>query len=392
MVSLLIKLFVKDSENISDPEVRRKCGEVCGFTGILLNLLLFAGKFFAGLLSGSIAVTADAFNNLSDAGSSVITLIGFRLAGRKPDPDHPFGHGRIEYLSGLLVALLILLMAFELVKSSVSKIIHPEPIDSSLLVIVILAVSIAVKLYMSFYNKSIGKKISSAAMTATAADSLSDCISTAVVLAATLIAKFTGLQIDGWCGLLVGIFVFIAGVKAVSETIAPLLGQPPEKEFVDEIEKLVTSHDEILGVHDLVVHDYGPGRVMISLHAEVDSEGDILELHDVIDNIEFELRRELDCEAVIHMDPIVNNEETRALRSIAEKAVGSIDPVLKMHDFRAVPGNTHTNMIFDVVAPFGYGLSDDELRCAIQSEVQKIRSDCFTVVQVDKDYVSGKEK
>lgn len=392
MVSLLLRMFVPDSKNTADPTVRRKYGEVCGFTGILLNLLLFAGKFFAGFISGSIAITADAFNNLSDAGSSVITLIGFRLAGRKPDPGHPFGHGRIEYISGLMVAVLILMMAFELVKSSISKIITPEAVDSSPVVIIILAASIFVKLYMAYYNFHYGKKINSAAMTATATDSLSDCVSTVVVLAATLLAKFAGIQIDGWCGLAVGIFVFIAGIKAVSETISPLLGQAPDKEFVDRVEEIVMSHAMILGVHDLIVHDYGPGRRMISLHAEVDAEGDILEMHDLIDNIEMDLSQELDCEAVIHMDPIVNNESVRELKEMVKTVVADIDPTLHIHDFRAVPGSTHTNLIFDVVVPFKYRMSDEELRKTVFETVQKCRCDCFTVIQIDRDYVTGNGK
>lgn len=390
MVSLLIRMFVPDRDNITDPVVRRKYGEVCGFAGILLNVLLFVGKFIAGQLSGSIAITADALNNLSDAGSSIITLIGFRLAGKKPDPDHPFGHGRIEYISGLVVAAIIILMGFELIKSSIDKIINPEPVDASAIVLIILAVSIAVKLYMSFYNRRYGKKINSSAMIATAADSLSDCISTVVVLVSALVAKFAGIQIDGWCGLLVGIFVFIAGCKAINETISPLLGQPPEKEFVDNIEKIVMSYDEVSGIHDLVVHDYGPGRRMISLHAEVDAESDILAIHDVIDNIEVRLGKELDCEAVIHMDPVVNNEETRSLRNIAQSALDEIDPKLSLHDFRAVPGETHTNLIFDVVVPFGYPMTDNDLRTAVAARIQKKKGNYFAVIQIDRDYVSGK--
>ncbi len=392
MIATIIKWFVKDYEKTGDPVVRRKYGEVCGFAGIFLNVLLFIGKFIAGQLSGSIAITADAFNNLSDAGSSVVTLIGFRLAGRKPDPEHPFGHGRIEYVSGLMVALLILMMAFELIKSSVGKIISPEPVDSSPVVIIILLASIGVKLYMSLYNRKYGRKINSAAMVATSVDSLSDCISTAVVLAATVIAKYTAFNIDGWCGLLVGIFILIAGVRAVTETLSPLLGQPPEKEFVEEIERIVMEHEDILGIHDLVVHDYGPGRRMISLHAEVDADGNVLELHDLIDNIEVQLRHELDCEAVIHMDPIVNNEETRELKAMVAEALAEIGSTLHMHDFRVVPGVTHTNLIFDVVVPYEYKTSEDDLREQIDAAVKARRSDCFTVVQIDRDYVSGKEK
>lgn len=388
MISLLIRMLVKNKEQVNDPVVRRKYGEVCGMAGILLNLLLFVGKFIAGQLSGSIAVTADAFNNLSDAGSSVVTLIGFRLAGRKPDPDHPFGHGRIEYVSGLMVALIILMMAFELIKSSVEKIITPQPVDTSLTVIIILIASIGVKLYMSMYNRKYGRKINSSAMLATSVDSLSDCISTAVVLAAAVIAKFTTFNIDGWCGLLVGIFILIAGVRAVLDTLSPLLGQPPEKEFVDQIEQIVTAHDDILGIHDLVVHDYGPGRRMISLHAEVDAEGNVLELHDLIDNIELELRHVLDCEAVIHMDPIVDNEETRSLKAMVVEVVQDIDSALTIHDFRVVTGVTHTNLIFDLVMPFDYSTTEEKLREMVDAAVKERRSDCFTVIQIDRSYIS----
>ncbi|MBP3501240.1 MAG: cation transporter, partial [Oscillospiraceae bacterium] len=301
MITLLSRWFIRDRDHVTDPAVRRAYGQLCGLTGIGLNVLLFIGKFLAGTISGSIAITADAFNNLSDAGSSVITLLGFRLAGRKPDPEHPFGHGRIEYISGLIVSGLILLMGAELAKTSFDKILHPAAVDFSVIAMVILAVSILVKLYMSLYNRQIGKKINSAAMAATAADSISDAISTSAVLAAMLVAKFSGLMIDGYVGMIVAVLILISGVKAAKETIAPLLGQAPETEFVQQIERIVMSHPPICGIHDLVVHDYGPGRVMISLHAEVPAGGDMLELHDVIDNAEIALRRELNCEAVIHM-------------------------------------------------------------------------------------------
>ena len=309
MVSVLAGLFIKNKEDVKNPKVRQQYGMLCGVVGILLNILLFAGKFLAGTMSKSISITADAFNNLSDAGSSVITLIGFRMSGAEPDVDHPFGHGRIEYISGLIVSGAILIMAFELMKSSVGKIIHPEPIEFSILVVVILMVSICVKLYMAYYNHSIGKRIESAAMGATATDSLSDSCATTVVLLAAIVGKLTGLQIDGYCGVLVGIFIFYAGISAAKDTLNPLLGQPPEDEFVGQIEELVMKHPEVRGIHDLIVHDYGPGRMMISLHAEVPAEGDILKLHDVVDNIEHELRNELKCEAVIHMDPVVTGDE-----------------------------------------------------------------------------------
>lgn len=384
MISILAKYFIKpDAE---DP--RKAYGILCGLVGILLNLLLFAGKFFAGWLSGSIAITADAFNNLSDAGSSLVTLLGFQLAGQKPDPHHPFGHGRMEYLSGLAVAMFILFMGFELGKSSLSKILHPQSVDSSPLVIAILCVSIAVKLYMAFYNRSIGKKIDSAAMEATAADSLSDSLATAAVLLATLVAHFTGLLIDGWCGLLVAVFILWSGFNAAKDTINPLLGTPPTKELVESIEALVLSYPDVLGIHDLLVHDYGPGRRMVSLHAEVDAGGDILFLHDEIDNIERHLQSELHCQAVIHMDPVVTDDkEVFDVKQSVTKLVHAIDPAITLHDFRMVTGPTHTNVIFDVVVPFGYPLSDEALVQAIQEKVQTLDGNYFAVVTVDKSYV-----
>ena len=388
MITLLSRWFIRDRDHVTDPAVRRAYGQLCGLTGIGLNVLLFIGKFLAGTISGSIAITADAFNNLSDAGSSVITLLGFRLAGRKPDPEHPFGHGRIEYISGLIVSGLILLMGAELAKTSFDKILHPAAVDFSVIAMVILAVSILVKLYMSLYNRQIGKKINSAAMAATAADSISDAISTSAVLAAMLVAKFSGLMIDGYVGIIVAVLILISGVKAAKETIAPLLGQAPETEFVQQIERIVMSHPPICGIHDLVVHDYGPGRVMISLHAEVPAGGDMLELHDVIDNAEIALRRELNCEAVIHMDPIVTDDGiTSELRAKVSKLVKTIDERITIHDFRIVPGNTHTNLIFDAVVPFDIGISAQEVSERISRLVSEMDSNYFAVVLVEHSYV-----
>lgn len=301
MVTLLAKHFIKDYENTKSPAVRHSYGMLCGIVGILLNILLFSGKFIAGIFSNSIAITADALNNLSDAGSSFITLAGFKLASQKPDPDHPYGHGRMEYLSGLFVSLLILLMAVELLKTSVDKILHPQSTQINPLVIAILAASILVKLYMSYYNQTIGKRIDSTALLATAADSRGDSLSTLLVLASSLISLFTGFQIDGYCGLIVGIFILYSGFNAAKDTINPLLGQAPDKAYVEKIERIVTSHNMILGIHDMMVHDYGPGRVVVSLHAEVPSDGDLLEMHDLIDHIENDLADQCCCEAVIHM-------------------------------------------------------------------------------------------
>ena len=388
MIEFLARVFIRHRDTLSPSALRQAYGQLCGTVGIGLNLLLFVGKLFAGTISGSIAITADAFNNLSDAGSSLVTLLGFRLAGRKPDPEHPFGHGRMEYISGLAVAGLILLMGVELGKSSLKKILSPEEIVSSPLVLAILAVSVAVKLYMFYYNRSIGRKIKSAAMSATATDSLSDAVSTTAVLMATLVGQFTGLNIDGWVGLLVALFILFSAYKAAKETLSPLLGQTPDPEFVDRIEQIVLSYPEVLNVHDLIVHDYGPGRMMISLHAEVSADGDLLQLHDVIDNAEHRLKKELGCMAVIHMDPIITNDaHTDALRMAVAEKVKSIDPRLTIHDFRTVPGSTHTNLIFDVVVPYDVKLTADEVRRRIGALVKELDENYFAVVQVDNSYV-----
>lgn len=387
MVQLLARFFIKNYEQTESPSVRQSYGVLCGSVGIGFNILLFIGKFLAGLISNSIAITADAFNNLSDAGSSLITLIGFKMAGQKPDTEHPFGHGRIEYLTGLLVSLLILLMGVELIKSSVSKILYPEVTECTPVVAGILIVSILVKLYMYLYNRSTGRKIDSAAMMATAADSLSDMLSTSVVLIATLIGKFTGLQIDGWCGLLVGIFILYAGFSAAKDTISPLLGQPPQKEFVEKIESIVQSYPQVLGIHDLIVHDYGPGRVMISLHAEVPASGDMLHLHDTIDNIERQLHRELHCDAVIHMDPVMNDdEETQELKKQVTCCLHELDKSLNLHDFRIVKGPTHTNIIFDILVPFKFQLSDAEIGRFMEEKIHSISASYYAVINIDKDY------
>lgn len=387
MITVLAKFFVKEREDKA--VVRQSYGMLCGIVGIFLNVLLFAGKFLAGVLSSSIAITADAFNNLSDAGSSFVTLVGFKLAGAKPDPEHPFGHGRMEYISGLVVSAAILLMAYELIKDSIDKIIHPEETQFSMLVMGILVVSIFVKLYMAYYNRKIGARIDSAAMKATATDSLSDACATTVVLIATLVGHYMRFYIDGWCGALVGVLILFAGVNAAKETLNPLLGQPPEEEFVEEIQRIVLAHEEICGIHDLIVHDYGPGRQMISLHAEVPAEGDILETHDVIDNVENELRAKLGCEATIHMDPIITKDEhIRELKERVSALVDDIDSVITMHDFRVVTGPTHTNLIFDLLVPFKFRITDEELTILVQDKVREsLGNNYYVVMKIDKAYV-----
>ena len=384
MIKFLIKRLIKNSDNVKDPAVRRMYGTLCSSVGIGLNICLFAGKYLAGVLSGSIAIMADAFNNLSDAGSSLITLIGFKFAGMKPDAEHPFGHGRIEYISGLAVSAAIILMGVELAKSSVSKIISPSPVD----MIAILAVSVFVKLYMCSYNRFVGKQIDSAAMKATAIDSLSDAVATSVVLLAMLVLKFTGLNVDGWCGAMVALFILYAGYSAAKDTLSPLLGQPPEEELISQIRDITLSHQEIVGIHDLVVHDYGPGRLMISLHGEVPGDGNIFELHDVIDQAEKELKDKLGCDAVIHMDPIATDDEEVNItrRSVAELCK-DIHEDLSIHDFRMVKGPTHTNLIFDVVIPFALKLSDKEVTDEIRKRISQKWDNYYAVIEVDHSYV-----
>lgn len=388
MITFLASLFIKDRRNYDSPAVRQAYGVLSGAVGIGLNILLFLGKWIAGTLSGSIAITADAFNNLSDAGSSIITLIGFRLSGQAPDPEHPFGHGRMEYISGLLVSVAILVMGFELIWSSFGKLRDPELIESSALVLGILLASILVKVYMFYYNRSLSKKLDSAAMKATSVDSLSDTVATTLVLIATVISKYTGLILDGWFGILVGIFIVYTGGSTLKETIDLLIGQPPKKEFIDEIREIVLGHSLVYGVHDLIVHDYGPGRRMISLHAEVAVDGDIQDIHEQIDHIEHELQEKLNCSATIHMDPIVTDDkEVLEMKAKVEAMVQSLDEAFSMHDFRMVKGPTRTNLIFDVEVPRKTSLTDNEIMNRLKEQVHGLPgSKYFAVIQIDHEY------
>ncbi len=387
MIKFLAKIFIKDSENVTDQRVRSAYGYLCGAVGIVLNILLFVGKFAAGTLSGSVAVTADAFNNLSDAGSSVISLIGFRLASQKPDPHHPFGHGRFEYIASLVISIIIIVMGFELGKSSFEKIVRPEPVEYSALTFVILAVSILVKLYMFLYNRSTGKRIDSSTMRATAMDSISDAVSTTAVLVSSVIAFFTSVSVDGWMGLAVAAFILFTGFQSAKETVDSLLGAPPEKEFVDEVANIVLSHDGIIGIHDMIVHNYGPGREFVSLHAEVPSDGNMVEIHDTIDNIEHDILQEMGCLATIHMDPVdVRDEFTANVKKRVKEIIEAIDPVITFHDFRMVSGPTHTNVIFDIVVPYGYKLSDEEVVKRISDAIHESDENLFAVIEVDKDF------
>ena len=389
MIKLLAKIFIKDSQNTADSKVRVAYGYLCGAVGIALNILLFAGKIIAGTISGSVAVTADAFNNLSDAGSSIISLIGFRLASQKPDPHHPFGHGRFEYIASLIISIIIVLMGFELGKSSFEKIVAPQAVEYSAVTFAVLGVSVLVKLYMFFYNNSVGKKIDSATMRATAMDSISDAVSTGAVLISAVIAMFTNLALDGWMGLVVAAFIMVTGFKSAKETIDSLLGTPPSPEFVKQIEDMALKYDDIIGVHDMIVHNYGPGRTFVSLHAEVPSDGDIVAIHDTVDNAEREIAKELGCLVTIHMDPVdVHDEHTAQLRENVSEIIKQINPDITFHDFRVVSGPTHTNLIFDIVSPMDCGLSDQELADTIADKIHQCNESYFAVINVDKDFAS----
>ena len=388
MVDFLVRRFISRPDDWENPDIRQRYGLLTGGVGIFLNLLLSLGKFLAGLLTGSIAITADAFNNLSDAGSSVVTLVGFHMAAKKADDDHPFGHGRMEYISGLIVAGAILLVGVELAKSSVEKILHPEDIALSWVSVGILCAAILVKLWMFYFNRTLGRRIDSAAMCATAADSLSDVAATSAVLLGTLVGGFTGVHIDGWVGILVAAFILRAGWGAAKDTLDPLLGQSPDPTLVQSIEKTVLSYDIVTGIHDLIIHDYGPGRSMLSLHAEVPMDADVLAVHDVIDDIERELKEKFHIEAVIHMDPIATKDPlTNELKAKVSDLVRGIDPATTIHDFRMTQGLHHQNLIFDVVVPHRCPLADEEVKARIAALVADLEGGpYFTVVSIDRAY------
>jgi len=388
MIALLSRLFIKDHENTSDPAVRRAYGYLCGTMGIAFNVLLCVAKLLVGSLTGSIAITADGFNNLSDAGSSIVTLLGFRLASQRPDPVHPFGHGRFEYISGLVVAFLILIMGFNLFTESIRKLVFPEDVEFSYAAVAVLAVSIAVKLYMFLYNRAVGKRIDSAAMIATATDSISDVVATTVVLISTVVGKLTGLRIDAWGGLAVAGFILYSGYSAARDTISPLLGQAPDPELVAKIRETVLAHPEVAGMHDLIIQNYGAGRMMVSLHAEVPAHADLLQMHDVIDLIEQQLRDSCGCDAVVHMDPIVTDDAVTARTFVTlVRIVTGVDERLSLHDFRMVTGPTHTNLIFDVVVPHRFNMTDNELRHVLSERVKAHDKTWNAVINIDRSYL-----
>jgi cation diffusion facilitator family transporter len=356
-----------------------------GLVGICLNLLLFGGKLAAALLSGSVAIIADALNNLSDAFSAVVTIAGFKLSGKKADPEHPYGHGRFEYIAGFVVSIAILLMGLELAKSAIEGIFSPRELRFDGLTAGILAASIVVKLYMALYNRKLAALLGSCALKAVFQDSLSDVAATSAVLLSLVISHYTALNLDSWAGLLVSLFILYSGVMSVRDTIAPLLGKPPSRELVDSIERIVLTHEGIVGMHDLVVHDYGPGRLMLSLHAEVSAEIGVFESHALADALENELGEALCCEALIHVDPVDTNDESLSfLRETVEGVVRAVDSSLALHDFRVVPCDTHTNLIFDLVVQYGCSKCDEELKREISDRVLKLLPNYFCVIKCDR--------
>ena len=388
MINLLAKLFIKNHTDYSNERVRSQYGILCGAFGIFLNAVLFTLKFVFGTLAASVAMVADAFNNLSDAASSVVQILGFKLSTKKPDPDHPFGHGRIEYISGLVVSFLILYMGTVLLKDSVLSIIHPQAMKISLLSVIVMGISVLVKFYMYLYNHLTAKKIDSVAMEVVAKDSLNDVISTAVVIVALIGSRYTSLPLDGIGGVVVGIFILKTGFEAAKDTIAPLLGSAPSAQLVAQIEEELMKHKPIVGMHDLIIHDYGPGRMMISLHAEVPGNLNIFSLHDVIDIAENDIAQRFNCHVIIHMDPVdTENKRLAELKQVLAEEVVKINPELKYHDVRMVPGDTHTNLIFDVVKPYSCFLSDEQLKLAIHNAVHAKCPDVYCAITVDQPFV-----
>lgn len=385
MSALLVRLFIKDRDNVKDKNVRKKYGYLGSCTGIILNIMLFLGKLVAGLVSGAVSVMADAFNNLSDAGSSIMSLVGFKMAAKAADEDHPFGHGRMEYISGLVISFIIMMMSIELGKSSFAKIFAHDKLSFSAMTFVILACSVAVKLWMWYFYRKLGKKINSTSLFASAADSLSDCAATGAVMLAMVFSALTGINIDGYMGVLVALFIFRSGFMTCKDSVSPLLGSKPDKEFVQDIVDTAMSFPEIIGVHDLLVHDYGVGSTVISFHAEVPCEMDFMAAHELIDNLEDHMKEKYHCAVSIHMDPVADHdEETIETKKIVTDVVKSIDQCLSIHDFRMTKGENRENLIFDVVVPFGFRLSDSEVKDKISKRLTEFDKRYNAVINVDK--------
>lgn len=390
MTNMLIKFFIKNNEETNNPSVREKYGMLSGGVGIFCNILLFIGKLSVGLISASISIMADAFNNLSDAASSVVTLVGFKMAGRPADDQHPFGHGRIEYISGLIISTVVMMMGLEFVKSSIEKIINPASIEIGIYSIIILLMSILLKLWMSIFNKKIGDRINSSTIKAISMDSLADVAATATALIGAIISYMCGVYVDGYAGVLVALFIIYTGFTTARETLSPLLGQAPDKEFVDKIEKKVLSYDNIVGVHDLIVHNYGFNNSLVSLHAEVPCDINILKIHETIDTVERDIKKDFNCDIVIHMDPIATDDNAvNSVKYEIESIVKSIDERLNIHDFRMVQADSFTNLIFDLVVPHMFELKDDEIESIINEKIIALNSSYRLVLNIDKYFCTN---
>ena len=390
MTTWIIHTFIRDYAQVDSPKVREDYGKLAGVVGILSNIFLFVIKCLAGLLFHSIAIMADAVNNLSDAGSSIVTLVGFHISGKPADAEHPYGHARMEYISGLVVSFIILLLGVQLVRSSIEKILHPEETIFSLVTVAILLVSIGVKLWQGMFNRTVGKTINSTALIATATDSLNDVFATGAVLLSTLLSTVVPINLDGYMGVVVAIFIIISGIRLVGDTINPLLGTMPDKELVDSIQRQIMSYDGVIGMHDLVVHNYGPERCFASVHVEVPASQDIMISHDIIDNIEREFADILHIHLVIHLDPVdVDDPETNHLREKVKELAKEISPEISTHDFRMVKGHTHTNLIFDVCVPPGFHIPDQDLCAQLTQKLREENPNYFTVITVDRSYISN---
>ena len=387
MTRLLVKLFVKDHENVADKSVRSAYGTMTSIVGIIINIILFIGKFTVGAIFGSVAISADAINNLSDAGSSLISLVSFRIASKPADRKHPFGHARIEYVASIIVSFFILFIGFTLLKESVTKIFTPADIGKSYIVIGVLVASIFAKLWLGIFYRKIAKRTDSAVLFAASADSFSDVLSTSAALVSSLVWMFFDLNIDAYVGLVVSVLILIAGLKILNENKNMILGEAPDPEIVETIKKTAFSYPQVIGIHDLLVHSYGAGATIASFHAEVDGKGDFFEAHDAMDNIERELFQKHKISCTIHLDPIITDDEhINALREQVREIARAIGEGMHIHDFRCVEGPTHTNVIFDAVIPFDFRLSDAQVEEKIKTAVRTLDGNFFAVVNVEKSY------
>ncbi len=388
MTNFLIRLFVKDNKNVQDPKVRGNYAMLSSITGIIANVLLFIGKLVIGILSASVAIIADAFNNIGDAGSSVVTMFGFRLAGKHADKEHPMGHGRFEYISAFIVDVLIIFVGVELLKSSVEKIITPEPADIQTVTLVFLGAAILVKAWLFFFYRKIAKTIDSSVIKAASFDSISDVVATTVVLISSLVSKYTDLDLDGYAGILVAAFIFYTGIKASKETIDLLLGGSPDKEILKNIKDFVKDYPDVIGIHDVMVHDYGPGRQIVSFHAEVSAKSDFSYVHDIIDNIERDMQKKYGYIVTIHLDPIVvDDQKVNEMYAFVKETVKEVDESFSVHDFRMTYGGNHINLIFDLSIPVDSKISDEDAAKEVEDKIRSLRPECNCVIKAEHPFV-----